>query len=93
MGVLAASEFPPNMDRAKLILDEVLEDGAQEPDGSVNMARHYAVNIGDHKLFKELLQEVERTQATSFPKRDCRTRLHVAGRSVTSVRSSSSSAI
>jgi hypothetical protein len=59
MGVLAASEFPPNMDRAKLILDEVLEKTERRNlMVQMNMARYYAVNIGDHKLFKELLQEV-----------------------------------
>ncbi len=59
MGVLAASEFPPDMDRAKLILDEVLEKTERRNlMVQMNMARHYAVAIGDHKLFKELLQEV-----------------------------------
>jgi len=59
MGVLAASEFPPDMDRAKLILDDVLEKTERRNlMVQMNMARYYAVNIGDHKLFKELLQEV-----------------------------------
>jgi TRAP transporter T-component len=59
MGVLAASEFPPDMDSAKLILDEVLEKTERRNlMVQMNMARHYAVNIGDPKLFKDLLQEV-----------------------------------
>ena len=59
MGVLAASEFPPNMDRAKLILDDVLEKTERRNlMVQMQMARHYAVAMGDHKLFRELLQEV-----------------------------------
>ena len=59
MGVLAASEFPPDMDRAKSILDDVLEKTERRNlMVQMNMARHYAVNIGDHKLFTQLLQEV-----------------------------------
>ena len=59
LGVLAASEFPPDMDRAKTIFDEVLE-GTERRNLMVqlNMARYYAVNKGDSKLFKELLTEV-----------------------------------
>jgi len=59
MGVLAASEFPPDMDAAKLILDDVLEKTERRNlMVQTSMARYYAVNIGDHKLFRELLQEV-----------------------------------
>jgi len=59
MGVLAASEFPPDMDTAKLILDDVLEKTERRNlMVQTSMARYYAVNIGDHKLFRELLQEV-----------------------------------
>lgn len=59
MGVLAASEFPPNMDRAKAILDEVLEKTERRNlMVQVSMARYYAVNAGDSKLFTELLEEV-----------------------------------
>jgi hypothetical protein len=59
MGVLAASEFPPDMDSAKLILDDVLEKTERRNlMVQTSMARYYAVNIGDHKLFRELLQEV-----------------------------------
>jgi len=59
MGVLAASEFPPDMDRAKTILDEVLEKTERRNlMVQVSMARYYAVNAGDSKLFTELLQEV-----------------------------------
>jgi hypothetical protein len=59
LGVLAASEFPPDMDRAKAIFDEVLE-GTERRNLIVqlNMARFYAVNKGDSKLFRELLTEV-----------------------------------
>ena len=59
MGTLAASEFPPDMDRAKLIFDEVLEKTERRNlMVQMSMARYYAVNVGDHKLFRELLQEV-----------------------------------
>ena len=59
MGVLAASEFPPDMGSAKLILDDVLEKTERRNlMVQTSMARYYAVNIGDHKLFRELLQEV-----------------------------------
>lgn len=59
LGVLAASEFPPNMERAKTIFDEVLA-GTDRRNLMVqlNMARYYAVNKGDSKLFTELLTEV-----------------------------------
>jgi len=59
LGVLAASQFPPDMDLAKTIFDEVLE-GTERRNLMVqlNMARHYAVNKGDSKLFRELLTEV-----------------------------------
>jgi hypothetical protein len=59
MGTLAASEFPPDMDRAKVIFDEVLEKTERRNlMVQMSMARYYAVNVGDHKLFRELLQEV-----------------------------------
>lgn len=59
MGVLAASEFPPDMDRAKTILDEVLDKTERRNlMVQMSMARYYAVNVGDHELFRELLQEV-----------------------------------
>ncbi len=59
MGVLAASEFPPDMDSAKVILDDVLEKTERRNlMVQLSMARYYAVNIGDSQLFKELLQEV-----------------------------------
>ena len=59
LGVLAASEFPPAMDRAKTIFDEVLE-GTERRNLMVqlSMARYYAVNKGDSKLFRDLLTEV-----------------------------------
>ncbi|MEM7139049.1 MAG: TRAP transporter TatT component family protein [Myxococcota bacterium] len=59
LGVLAASEFPPDMDRAKSIFDVVLE-GTERRNLMVqlNMARYYAVNKGDSKLFRDLLNEV-----------------------------------
>ncbi len=59
MGVLAASEFPPDMDRAKLILDDVLEKTERRNlMVQMSMARYYAVATGDHKLFTALLEEV-----------------------------------
>jgi len=59
MGVLAASEFPPDMDSAKAIFDEVLEKTERRNlMVQMSMARYYAVNIGDPKLFKDLLEEV-----------------------------------
>ncbi len=59
MGVLAASEFPPDMDRAKAILDEVLDKTERRNlMVQMSMARYYAVNMGDHELFRSLLQEV-----------------------------------
>jgi hypothetical protein len=59
MAVLAASEFPPDMDRAKLLFDEVLEKTERRNlMVQMNMARYYAVNIGDSKLFRDLLNEV-----------------------------------
>jgi hypothetical protein len=59
MATLAASEFPPDMDRAKVLFDEVLEKTERRNlMVQLSMARYYAVNVGDHKLFRELLQEV-----------------------------------
>jgi hypothetical protein len=59
MGVLAASEFPPDMDSAKLILEDVLaKTERRNLMVQMSMARYYAVATGDHKLFRELLQEV-----------------------------------
>ena len=59
MATLAASEFPPDMDRAKVLFDEVLEKTERRNlMAQMSMARYYAVNVGDHKLFRELLQEV-----------------------------------
>ena len=59
MGVLAASEFPPDMDRAKLILDDVLEKTERRNlMVQMSMARYYAVATGDHQLFRALLEEV-----------------------------------
>jgi hypothetical protein len=59
MATLAASEFPPDMDRAKVLFDEVLEETERRNlMVQLSMARYYAVNVGDHELFRELLQEV-----------------------------------
>jgi len=59
MAVLAASEFPPDMDRAKVLFDEVLEETERRNlMVQMNMARYYAVNIGDSQLFRDLLNEV-----------------------------------
>lgn len=59
MATLAASEFPPDMDRAKVLFDEVLEKTERRNlMVQMSMARYYAVNVGDHKLFEELLEEV-----------------------------------
>jgi hypothetical protein len=59
MATLAASEFPPDMDRAKVLFDDVLEKTERRNlMVQLSMARYYAVNIGDHKLFRALLEEV-----------------------------------
>ena len=59
MATLAASEFPPDMDRAKILFDEVLQKTERRNlMVQLSMARYYAVNVGDHQLFRELLQEV-----------------------------------
>jgi len=59
MAVLAASEFPPDMDRAKRLFDEVLDKTERRNlMVQMNMARYYAVNVGDSKLFRDLLNEV-----------------------------------
>jgi hypothetical protein len=59
LGTLASSELPPDMERAKVLFEEVLEKTERRNlMVQMNMARYYAVNIGDSKLFKELLQEV-----------------------------------
>ena len=59
MGVLAASEFPPDMDSAKLLLEDVLEKTERRNlMVQTSMARYYAVATGDHKLFRALLEEV-----------------------------------
>jgi hypothetical protein len=59
MATLAASEFPPDMDRAKVLFDEVLEKTERRNlMVQLSMARYYAVNVGDHKLFTDLLEEV-----------------------------------
>lgn len=59
MATLAASEFPPDMDRAKMLFDEVLEETERRNlMVQLSMARYYAVNIGNHELFRDLLEEV-----------------------------------
>jgi hypothetical protein len=59
MATLAASEFPPDMDRAKVLFDDTLEKTERRNlMVQLSMARYYAVNIGDHELYKELLEEV-----------------------------------
>ena len=59
MATLAASEFPPDMNRAKVLFDEVLEKTERRNlMVQLSMARYYAVNVGDHKLFTALLEEV-----------------------------------
>ena len=59
MATLAASEFPPDMDRAKLLFDEVLaKTERRNLMVQLSMARYYAVNVGDDKLFRALLEEV-----------------------------------
>jgi len=59
MATLAASEFPPDMDRAKVLFDEVLEETERRNlMVQLSMARYYAVNVGDDKLFRALLEEV-----------------------------------
>ena len=59
MATLAASEFPPDMDRAKILFEEVLSKTERRNlMVQLSMARYYAVNVGDHALFTELLEEV-----------------------------------
>jgi hypothetical protein len=59
MATLAASEFPPDMDRAKVLFDDTLEKTERRNlQVQLSMARYYAVNIGDHELFRDLLEEV-----------------------------------
>jgi hypothetical protein len=59
MATLAASEFPPDMDRAKVLFDEVLDKTERRNlMVQLSMARYYAVNVGDHALFTTLLEEV-----------------------------------
>jgi len=59
MATLAASEFPPDMDRAKVLFDDVLDKTERRNlMVQLSMARYYAVNVGDHKLFTALLEEV-----------------------------------
>jgi len=59
MATLAASEFPPDMDRAKLLFDEVLaKTERRNLMVQLSMARYYAVNVGDDELFRALLEEV-----------------------------------
>ena len=59
MATLAASEFPPDMDRAKVLFDDVLEKTERRNlMVQLSMARYYAVNVGDHKLYRALLEEV-----------------------------------
>ena len=59
LAVMAASEFPPNLDAAEEMFDEILK-GTERRNLmiQVNMARYYAVNLGDHQLFTALLEEV-----------------------------------
>jgi hypothetical protein len=59
MATLAASEFPPDMDRAKVLFDDTLDKTERRNlQVQLAMARYYAVNIGDHELFRSLLEEV-----------------------------------
>lgn len=59
MATLAASEFPPDMDRAKVLFDDTLEKTERRNlQVQLSMARYYAVAVGDHKLFRSLLDEV-----------------------------------
>ena len=59
MATLAASEFPPDMDRAKALFDDTLEKTERRNlQVQLAMARYYAVAIGDHRLFRSLLEEV-----------------------------------
>jgi len=59
MATLAASEFPPDMDRAKALFDDTLEKTERRNlQVQLAMARYYAVAIGDYELFVSLLEEV-----------------------------------
>lgn len=59
LGILWSAQLPPDMDLSKKYFEEGLK--ATERRNlllQMNMARFYAVNLGDHKLFTELLEEV-----------------------------------
>jgi len=59
LAVVASQQFPPEMERSKVLFDEVLaETERRSLIVQVSMARYYAVAIGDYALFKKLLDEV-----------------------------------
>jgi hypothetical protein len=59
MATLAASEFPPDMDRAKALFDDTLaKTERRNLQVQLAMARYYAVAVGDDQLFRSLLEEV-----------------------------------
>lgn len=59
LGIVWASQLPPDMELSKKYFDESLEATERRSlITQVNMARYYAVSMGDSKLFRELLEEV-----------------------------------
>lgn len=59
LAVVAAQQFPPEMEQSKAMFDEVLAHNERRLlIAQVSMARYYAVAIGDYALFKQLLEEV-----------------------------------
>ena len=59
LGIVASQEIGGDMDMSKTLFDEALaETERRNLITQVNMARYYAVQMGDQKLFKGLLQEV-----------------------------------
>ncbi|MGB5500783.1 MAG: TRAP transporter TatT component family protein, partial [Polyangiales bacterium] len=59
LAVVAAQQFPPEMEQSKALFDEVLAHNERRLlIAQVSMARYYAVAIGDYALFKQLLEEV-----------------------------------
>ncbi len=59
LGIVWSSQLPPDMELSKKYFDEALEETERRSlITQVNMARYYAVSMGDSKLFRELLEEV-----------------------------------
>ena len=59
MGIIACQEIGGNMEKSKADFDAVLERTKRRNlIAQLNMAKYYAVQMGDQKMFKELLKEV-----------------------------------